>query len=120
MQSFLIFFYLLDMCYNLIPEDDLGGMLGAISPMLWEDGRPMDSSVYNDWKKTLTRVEFNRSNIVKTACSFLEEYERKYGFNFSQTKRTLLSAVDEDILEKAFLYASQMNTKYQYQDYLID
>ena len=38
MQSFLMFFYILDQCYEQCPENDLGGFLGSISPELWEDG----------------------------------------------------------------------------------
>ena len=41
MQSFLMFFYILDQCYDQCPENDLGGFLGSISPELWEDGKPM-------------------------------------------------------------------------------
>lgn len=118
MQSFLIFFYLLDVCYSLIPEDDLGGLLGAISPLLLEDGRPMDISIYNDWKKMQTRVGLTKSNMTKTAYSFLEEYERKYGFDFSKTKCSLLNVVDDAIFKKALLFASQMNTKYKYKDFI--
>ena len=50
MQSFLMFFYILDQCYEQCPENDLGGFLGSISPELWGDGKPMDKAVYNDWK----------------------------------------------------------------------
>ena len=32
MQSFLMFFYILDQCYEQCPENDLGGFLGSISP----------------------------------------------------------------------------------------
>ena len=47
MQSFLIFFYILDQGYSECQEDDLGGFLGVISPELWADGKPMDKSIFN-------------------------------------------------------------------------
>lgn len=57
MQSFLTFFYILDQCYEICPENDLGGFLGAISPELWADGRPIDQAVYHDWKcKTMCHL----------------------------------------------------------------
>ena len=50
MDSFLVFFYILEQCYILCHEDDLGGFLGAISPEIWEYGKPIDIAVYNDWQ----------------------------------------------------------------------
>ena len=50
MQSFLMFFYILDQCYEKCPENDMGGFLGAVSPELWKDGKLMDKAVYNDWQ----------------------------------------------------------------------
>ena len=47
MQSFLIFFYILDQCYDQcyrnkeVEEDDLPWFLGAICPELWTDGNIM-------------------------------------------------------------------------------
>ena len=63
MQSFLMFFYILDQCYDQCPENDLGGFLGSISPELWEDGKPMDEAVYNDWKDRNDASLLNSQNI---------------------------------------------------------
>lgn len=46
MQSFLIFFYILDQCWDQcyaereVEEDDLPWFLGAICPELWGMGSP--------------------------------------------------------------------------------
>lgn len=85
MQSFLMLFYILDQCYAQCQEDDLGGFLGAISPELWEDGNPMDKAVYIDWKNKINSSILNNQNIIKAICCFLEDYERKYHYNFKKT-----------------------------------
>lgn len=38
MYYFLVCFYILDHCYFIDYEDDLGGILGAMSPDLMLDG----------------------------------------------------------------------------------
>ena len=69
MQSFLIFFYILDQGYSECQEDDLGGFLGAISPELWADGQPMDKSIFSDWVKISNLETVDAGNIIKRAYS---------------------------------------------------
>jgi len=54
MESFLVLFYILDQCYEMCQENDLGGFLGMISPEMLEDGKPVDTAVYVDWKSFCT------------------------------------------------------------------
>ena len=86
MQSFLMFFYILDQCYEQCPENDLGGFLGSISPELWEDGKPMDKAVYNDWKDRNDVALLNNQNIISATLDFLQFYQTKFGFDFSKTQ----------------------------------
>lgn len=116
MQSFLMFFYILDQCYEQCPENDLGGFLGAISPELWEDGKPMDKAVYNDWKERNDVVLLNSQNIVDTALDFLRFYQTKFGFNFSKTQIILENIVDGEMLKKAIDKTDLMYQRYNYDD----
>lgn len=106
MESFLIFFRILDQCYALCHENDLGGFLGAISPELWEDGRPMDMAIYNDWQ-TENRNR-DEKDILKSIYAFLESYENKFGYDFSETKNILDRSVTEDMIQNAKRYAKNM------------
>lgn len=116
MQSFLMFFYILDQGYNECKDDDLGGFLGAISPEIWEDGQPIDQAVFNDWEKINHDKAVNMNNIVEKICIFLEYYEQEFGYNFSETKRWLLTSVNESIVRKAYDKSQLMYQKFQYAD----
>lgn len=99
--SFLDFFYILDDAYNQCKEDDLGGFLGAISPEIWEDGKPIDKAIFNDWQKFCKPETINENNIIKRTYDFLDYYEKKFEFDFSKTKRWLISIDDKEIVKKA-------------------
>lgn len=101
MQSFLLFFYILDQGYDQCKEDDLGGFLGAISPELWEDGQPTDKAIYNDWQEITKPETVNISNIINKSYNFLIYYEKEYDFDFYKTKQWLLS-ISNDVVEKAY------------------
>lgn len=115
MQSFLVFFYILDQCYTQCEEDDLGGFLGAISPELWEDGKPIDIAIFNDWQKISNPKTIDVNNIIERIYDFLEYYEKKFEFDFSKTKKCLLAITDK-ILEKSCDKAYIMYQKYHYDD----
>ena len=114
MQSFLIFFYILDQGYNQCKEDDLGGFLGAISPELWGDGQPADKAIFNDWQKISNPKAVDVNNIVERTYTFLGYYEQEFGFNFSETKQWLLQATKESVVKKAYDKAQLMYQKFQY------
>ena len=73
MDSFLVFFYILEQCYILCHEDDLGGFLGAISPEIWEDGKPIDIAVYNDWQNQNAPMETEIESVPKQIMNFLTD-----------------------------------------------
>lgn len=114
MDSFLIFFYILDQCYVPDQEDDLGGFLGAISPELWDDGKPMDRAVLNDWKKKCEKETINNQNIIEKIIEFLESYEKQFGFNFFNTKERLITLNENAIVENAIVKAKKMLKIFSY------
>ena len=116
MQSFLMFFYILDQCYEQCPENDLGGFLGAISPELWEDGKPMDKAVYNDWKDRNDVALLNNQNIISATLDFLQFYQTKFGFDFSKTQSILENTGESEMLEKAATKTDLMYKKHNYHD----
>ena len=65
MYSFLVFFHLLDKCYEECKDVDFACFLSSSSPELWGGGKPVDIAIYEDW------VEFasgkaTMKNIVQT------------------------------------------------------
>ena len=116
MQSFLMFFYILDQCYGLYPEDDLGSFLGAVSPELWGDGKPMDKAVYQDWQDRNQMDCLNDQNIVKAVLDFLSYYQEKFGLDFSRTKLMLQKHADNGLVRKAADKTEMMYQKYKYEE----
>ena len=76
---------ILNYCYDLTFDDDLGGLLGELSYNLFSDNLPVDPASYADWLK----IASSCNNIVENIVVFLEIYEKNYGFNFSKTKSCL-------------------------------
>lgn len=114
METFLIFFYILDQGYNHCKEDDLGGFLGAISPELWEDGKPADKAIFNDWQKISSPETVDAKNIIERAYAFLGYYEKEFGLNFAETKQWLLTISNKAVIEKAYDKAQIMYHKFRY------
>lgn len=114
MQSFLMLFYILDQCYDDCPEETLGGLLGAISPELWDDGQPADKAVLYDWEAACSPQTITVQNIVQKICCFLEHYEAQFGLDFTQTKRWLVSHDTERVIEKAAAKTAEMYQKFKY------
>lgn len=115
MQSFLMFFYILDQCYMNCRENDLGGFLGTISPELWTDGKPIDIAIYNDWQKISNPETINEENIIKKTYDFLVHYEKTFGYEFSKTKEWLITSNEQNVIENA-----KLCTKKLYQEYNFD
>ena len=106
MKSFYEMFYILDRCYEICSEDDLGGLLGAISPELW-GGRPMDWAMYEDWEE-YCHGKGKNLDIIQRIYSFLLMYEEQFGFNFSQTRQVLKSSISSEHIAAAKDYAEKM------------
>lgn len=106
--SFLIFFYILDECWQICHEDDLGGFLGAISPELLTTRMPIDMVYYDEW------ADFNKGYIIdskdslKRIYDFLEMFEKQFGFHFTETKKVLLSDITDEMIQAAIENARQM------------
>ncbi len=114
MQSFLMMFYILDMCFDQCPEDSLGGFLGAVSPELWGDGQPADKAVLHDWEQISLPETISTQNIVEKICEFLMCYEKQFGLDFSQTKRWLISQTNNTVIKKAEDKTSYMYKIFNY------
>ena len=114
MQSFLMFFYILDQCYEICPENELGGFLGAISPELWADGRPIDQAVYHDWKTQNDVSLVNCQNIIDFTLKFLDFYESNYKYDFSKTKIVLRGVVDKKMIRAAIDKTDILYQRYNY------
>ena len=114
MQSFLIFFYILNQSYDPCKKDDIGGFLGAISPELWEDGQPVDKAIFYDWQKFSNPKTVDKTNIMDWIYIFLEYYEKEFGFDFSETKQWFLNIENEAVIEKAYDYTELMYQKFRY------
>lgn len=114
MQSFLVFFYILDQGYDQCKEEDLGRFLGTISPELWEDGKPIDKAIFSDWQKVSNFQTIDKKNIIKMTYAFLESYEHEFGFDFGKIKNWLITSVNQEIMEKAMGNADMMCQKFKY------
>ena len=114
MQSFLVFFYILDQGYDQCEEEDLGRFLGTISPELWGDGQPTDKAIFSDWQRINKFQTIDENNIIKTAFEFLEGYEYEFGFEFCNTKKWLITLANSEIIEKAIAKADAMYQKFKY------
>lgn len=84
-KNYKILLNILENCYKICKEDDLGGLLGCMSMDVFSDGIPVDSAVYEDW----CQIASNEKNIFENAIIFLTIYEERYGFNFTKTKNNL-------------------------------
>ena len=118
MQSFLNFFYILDQCYNQCygkgREDDLPWFLGAICPELWDDGKPIDEAIFDEWLKFSDSKTIDINNIMEKTYLFLEYYELKFGFNFSKAKHLILTTTDKTVAQSAYDKAEVMYQEYKY------
>ena len=82
---------MLDYCYGIFHEDDVGGMLGALS--LFSDGTPVDLAMYDDWYQ----ISLSSKSFREKILSFLEMYETNYGMDFEKTKAFLLKMTNQEI-----------------------
>ena len=116
MQSFLMFFYILDQCYAHCEEDMLGAFLGAISPELWGDGLPADQAVIGTWEKVSDPKTVNEQNVVKKSYDFLTYYENRFGLMFPQTKQCLITLDHQALVKNAVERTKGMYQKHNYRN----
>lgn len=96
-QAFWFLFIVLDACWDRCRENDLGGLLGGLSPYLWANRLPMDIANVEDWEALCRAREFCRKNAVDCILLFLESYEKQYGFSFLQTKKLLQTLTEREV-----------------------
>lgn len=89
MKCFLTCFYILDHCYFINFEDDLGGILGIMSPDLLVDGKPIDTAVFKYWNDVCPDNPSSDTEFIKKVDDFLEFYEKAFGFNFKKTRELI-------------------------------
>lgn len=114
MESFLVCFYILDHCYFIDYEDDLGGILGAMSPDLMLDGLPIDKAFLDDWRKLDKQQPNSNAEILKKVDSFLDYYEKQYDFSFTETRKLLRSDRLLNFVDTAKIRARETCKKYDY------
>ena len=112
MKSFFIFFYILDQIFEQCKENDLGGFLGAISPELCKDARPIDKAIVDDWMKYSDPETVNKENIINRTYDFLNYYEQRFGYVFSETNQCLMNIKDKKVVDRAYERSQLMYQKY--------
>ena len=83
-NSYLKMFDKLDKYWDLTKDDDLGGLLGSMSPYIFSGGMPIDSSMYKDW---VTICEVKReapNNLHNYIIEYLLMQEAKFMLNLSR------------------------------------
>ena len=84
-QAFLAMFDLLDEYYDMTKNDDLGAILGSISPKLFVDGEPADPASWHDWEdsihKVTTKELINCMEALQAVREFLNLYQVEFGYN---------------------------------------
>lgn len=111
MRSFYHCFYLLDACYAHLGENDLGAVLGAMSPVLFgDDGMPVDRAYLNYWTEACAACQ--SKNILAQVDGFLSLLERRFGFQFPKTKQLLGQEGIETLVIAAAQNADDAYRKY--------
>lgn len=83
-KKFWLLFVILEKCYFSCLDDDLGGLLGALSPDLWGDGYPADMAILRDWEEGDSNNSEEKDGFVNRIVSFLRSYSNSYGFDFNK------------------------------------
>lgn len=108
-QRFLVLFKVLDSIYPFCKDDDLGGLLGVISPELMQDGEPIDIAVTNEWDHYCESFPWNISSALDIICGFLRYYHEEYGFDYSITLSYIENNADRIDVAGAFFYQIEKN-----------
>ncbi len=66
----------------MMKRDDLGALLGVMSPDMFADGRPVDGAVLEDWNGVLMKVPDSDFEWIDAVDRFLDHYEKNFGFDF--------------------------------------
>lgn len=114
-QSFYAMFYLLDNYYDQKKIDDLGAMLGSMSPDLFDGDMPADIAIWHKWLAIVKDVAQCNMEVdclddilaYKAMIAFLNYYYREFEAN--------IEAVIEDL---AMRKGDTMNVQKMWQEAL--
>ena len=116
MLTFLMFFYLMDECYDKYQDDDLGMFLSSISPEIWEDGMPTERCVYEDWRRLNKDIMVNEKNLIEISAYFLEYYEKEHSYHLARAKEFLRKTANDAMVRRATVRAQAMCNKHHYKE----
>lgn len=114
MKCFLTCFYILDHCYFINFEDDLGGILGIMSPDMLVDGMPIDKAVLEDWNDVCSDYPSSDTEFINKVDEFLKFYVDNFGFNFEKTRELIKSPEVLSYVETAKTKADETCKKHNY------
>ena len=115
MEMFLICFFVLNYCYYINYENDLGGILGAMSPELMVDGKPIDTMFLANWRKICSSYTKENKAIILQIDAFLKYYETHYDFKFPKTRKLLKTNDILNYVDTARKKAQEACLKYNYE-----
>ena len=75
MKNYLVCYYILQQCMFETLEDSLCELLNRISPELWEDGKPTDEQLYNEWSSIIDTEKTTVSRMQKSISEKLSDLE---------------------------------------------
>ena len=75
----------------------------------------MDMSIFFEWYNFIEPQAVDVNNIMEKTYSFLEYYEKKWGFHFTIAKQWILTTTDKTVVEIAC-----ERTEYMYEEYKYD
>ncbi len=74
-------FDLLEKCYWICKEDDLGALLGAMDCRLWSNREPADPAIYDNLMEMYSSTLSFKENVL----AFLEMYQIRFGCELKET-----------------------------------
>jgi hypothetical protein len=96
-NSYFVLLGALQECYRRCPEDLLGATLGGMDPNLWEDYRPMNEEIYQEWVDSSNYQSLDPSNAAQTICKFLEHLKNRDPFyDFPQAIQTIQNMTQQE------------------------
>ena len=82
--------------------DDLGSLLGDMSPTIWTNQKPIDSSMMEDWIRVLENREFiNPHRCYSAMIQFLRLQKKEFVFDFGKLFQ-ILEEEKEEIIQQFF------------------
>lgn len=74
----------------------------------------MDMAIFYEWQSFIEPLTVDVNNIMEKTYSFLEYYEKKWGFHFTIAKQWILATTDKTVVENAYDRTALMYEKHKY------